>query len=376
MQFLKRARDFSQTFACRGSINKEEDPKLARHDYPVLKSIVLTYIHVQTRDKDGQCTPRLPSICTVGTGIEPPTRTHSSGLSVSPTDVTDEISDVEEQEWPAVEYHHEHGRDDDGNSVSSPEDVEDGATGGQYVGISDEGNNQRLTASPDASVAQNELTSLGGSTSGHYRTISACEEKIAKKGEQLENDQGMRLPGYCFSLRLPSKGDMLIYGGLLLNATTKGTVSCFETLGAEYAAIHFELTSAQVGENSNVRSRRMNISFKFLNLSEKPRQINISGQLVANRSTTFLDSTLNLHLLGRDPLRGVRSYRSGVPAVHAGALPVLQRCAAGLGRHFSDDRFVCNIRQDSVGTDRPPHFLLGLVSSLWDRVPYWPHRSE
>lgn len=33
-------------------------------------------------------------------------------------------------------------------------------------------------------------------------------------------------------LHRPSKRDMLIYGGFIMNATTKGTISCFETLGA------------------------------------------------------------------------------------------------------------------------------------------------
>lgn len=40
---------------------------------------------------------------------------------------------------------------------------------------------------------------------------------------------------------------MLIYGGFLLNMSTKGTIACFETLGAEYAMTHFSLTSAEAG---------------------------------------------------------------------------------------------------------------------------------
>ncbi|CAN0343927.1 unnamed protein product, partial [Hapterophycus canaliculatus] len=48
-------------------------------------------------------------------------------------------------------------------------------------------------------------------------------------------------------LRPPSKGDMLIYGGFLLNVTTKGTISCFETIGAEYAMTRFSLSSAEAG---------------------------------------------------------------------------------------------------------------------------------
>lgn len=40
---------------------------------------------------------------------------------------------------------------------------------------------------------------------------------------------------------------MLIYGGFLLNMSTKGTIACFETLGAEYAMTHFDLTNAEAG---------------------------------------------------------------------------------------------------------------------------------
>lgn len=52
--------------------------------------------------------------------------------------------------------------------------------------------------------------------------------------------------GWC-GVRLPSLPDMLIYGGFLLNMSTKGTIACFETLGAEYAMTHFKMTSAEAG---------------------------------------------------------------------------------------------------------------------------------
>ncbi|CAM9944513.1 unnamed protein product [Ectocarpus sp. 4 AP-2014] len=40
---------------------------------------------------------------------------------------------------------------------------------------------------------------------------------------------------------------MLIYGGFLLNVSTKGTISCFETIGAGYAIMNFSLTNAEAG---------------------------------------------------------------------------------------------------------------------------------
>ncbi|CAM9099439.1 unnamed protein product [Phaeothamnion confervicola] len=41
--------------------------------------------------------------------------------------------------------------------------------------------------------------------------------------------------------------DLAICGGFLLNIATKGTIACFETLGAEYSIVHFHMTSAEAG---------------------------------------------------------------------------------------------------------------------------------
>ncbi|CAM9773448.1 unnamed protein product, partial [Choristocarpus tenellus] len=49
----------------------------------------------------------------------------------------------------------------------------------------------------------------------------------------------------CF--QLPTTMDMLIFGGFLLNMSTKGTIACYETLGAEYSMTHFDLTSSEAG---------------------------------------------------------------------------------------------------------------------------------
>lgn len=46
---------------------------------------------------------------------------------------------------------------------------------------------------------------------------------------------------------VPSFPGMLIYGGFLLIMSTRGTMACFETLGAEYAMTHFGMTSAEAG---------------------------------------------------------------------------------------------------------------------------------
>ena len=155
-------------------------------------------------------------------------------------------SDVEESQWPAVEYHQkQHGSGGVGSSVSSAEELEGGATGGQYVEISGVEHQQR-TVSPGTSDAQAPPTPPGGSRFGGYASISVHEEKVADLVDLQEKDEKTRLPGCCYRLRLPSKGDMLIYGCFLLNVTTKGTISCFETLGAQYASTRFELTSAQV----------------------------------------------------------------------------------------------------------------------------------
>lgn len=53
--------------------------------------------------------------------------------------------------------------------------------------------------------------------------------------------------GAWWRCRMPSVPDMLIYGGFLLNMSTKGTIACFETLGAEYSTTHFGMTSAEAG---------------------------------------------------------------------------------------------------------------------------------
>lgn len=46
---------------------------------------------------------------------------------------------------------------------------------------------------------------------------------------------------------LPSLNEMLIYGCFMLNVSTKGTIACFETLGASYSMTRFGLTSAEAG---------------------------------------------------------------------------------------------------------------------------------
>lgn len=68
--------------------------------------------------------------------------------------------------------------------------------------------------------------------------------------EEAREGDGSLLPGGRreSGLRPPSKGDMLIYGGFLLNVSTKGTIACFETVGALYAMTNFSLSRAEVRE--------------------------------------------------------------------------------------------------------------------------------
>ncbi|CAM9372145.1 unnamed protein product, partial [Hapterophycus canaliculatus] len=88
--------------------------------------------------------------------------------------------------------------------------------------------------------------------SSGYGSVPAEEEREQGSGPGAEGDGDLegggeavaRADAWC---RMPSLPEMLIYGGFLLNMSTKGTIACFETLGAEYAMTHFGMTSAQAG---------------------------------------------------------------------------------------------------------------------------------
>lgn len=79
--------------------------------------------------------------------------------------------------------------------------------------------------------------------SNGYGSVPADDDDD-QQGGQGAGEAVAKAGAWC---RMPSLPDMLIYGGFLLNMSTKGTIACFETLGAEYAMTHFGMTSAEAG---------------------------------------------------------------------------------------------------------------------------------
>ncbi|CAN0431369.1 unnamed protein product, partial [Ectocarpus fasciculatus] len=108
------------------------------------------------------------------------------------------------------------------------------------------------TTETAAAVRDSELGLLAAPPSGTdgngYGSVPAQEEGGGGGGggggdeeeEELRREEGR----WC---RAPTASEVLIYGGFLLNMSTKGTIACFETLGAEYATTHFGMTSAEAG---------------------------------------------------------------------------------------------------------------------------------
>lgn len=147
----------------------------------------------------------------------------------------------------------------DGRSVEADEDVE-GASGGapsvvgQYVDISSDEEGDGGAVGRGSGSGGKALRDVEGG----YQTSAALiesgenigEKEEASEGEEALLAEGKRGAGRRLArrlrLRLPSRGDMLIYGGFLLNVSTKGTISCFETIGAQYAMTNFSLSSAEV----------------------------------------------------------------------------------------------------------------------------------
>lgn len=103
----------------------------------------------------------------------------------------------------------------------------------------------------DAAAAEEGMR--GGSMTGHEgleaRSGSPSSNSSSNRGVWASFVQclGGILRVVGCGCRKPTHGEMLIYGGFLLNVTTKGTIACFETLGAEYAMTRFGLTSAEAG---------------------------------------------------------------------------------------------------------------------------------
>lgn len=166
--------------------------------------------------------------------------------------------DAEEQ-WPPAEF----GRRDGDVASSGP--------GGLFVDSDDEEEMRRrssaaaaTTTTATAAVNDAESGLLTATTASNGNSSSGSSGSRGATGygsipgeegggeEFKEEEQAVAAAGaeegeggaWC---RMPSLPNMLIYGGFLLNMSTKGTIACFETLGAEYAMTHFDMTSAEAG---------------------------------------------------------------------------------------------------------------------------------
>lgn len=176
----------------------------------------------------------------------------SSGLS---------DGDSGDEPWPPAEF----GRKNGGDASSGPhglfvesDDEEEGGRSAAASAASSVPAPQTAAGAPAVSDAEAGLlagtastngTGNGSNGYGSVPTEEAKENGGGLKGERVGVDGGDEEPvavagTWC---RMPSLPDMLIYGGFLLNMSTKGTIACFETLGAEYAMTHFGMTSAEAG---------------------------------------------------------------------------------------------------------------------------------
>lgn len=165
----------------------------------------------------------------------------ASGVSLVPTLATEAGSSV----------------DGDGDSGDDSRSVV-----GQYVEISSDGDGdiRRSTASVGSGGAGEDVAmeDLEGGYQAGAAGLGAGEGDGKDPGEEAALLEGGAKEGWLarnLRLRLPSRGDMLIYGGFLLNISTKGTISCFETIGAEYAMTNFSMTSAEVGQRAGKGKR-------------------------------------------------------------------------------------------------------------------------
>lgn len=158
------------------------------------------------------------------------------------------LSDTEsgDEQWPPAEF----GRKNGGDASSGPD--------GLFVESDDEEDSRSALSAvtaPTAGAASSDAESgllagavTNGGGSNGYGSVPT-EEGKGGGGEEGRMDEGGEEPvaaagAWC---RMPSVPEMLIYGGFLLNMSTKGTIACFETLGAEYAMTHFGMTSAEAG---------------------------------------------------------------------------------------------------------------------------------
>lgn len=162
----------------------------------------------------------------------------------------DEV-DQDPEQWPTPEYYQQSGQTHVGDNGAT------GANGGEQ-------DRYNYTSLESGSRTGSNASFAGGNFIENFSDDDAGEEEKQDKAKNSAGDERMSPLTAGFGddgmrgeegwltrnvrIRLPSKGEMLIYGGFLLNVSTKGTIACFETLGAEYAMTRFGLTSAEVGQ--------------------------------------------------------------------------------------------------------------------------------
>ena len=185
-------------------------------------------------------------------------------------DESSQQEDRRQDQWPAAECYPGEiggGNGRGGRSVEAEEDEDGGRRGGggggsqsvigQYVEISsdeeiDRGAIERASGGGGHTLEDVEGGFQKRAASNGVVDVRGEIERGQEEGERegegavLVEGGGGSQPSRKLRLRLPSKGDVLIYGGFLLNVSTKGTISCFETIGAQYAMTNFSLSSAEV----------------------------------------------------------------------------------------------------------------------------------
>ena len=165
-------------------------------------------------------------------------------LMGAPSDVSLALSTAEDEEWPPAEF----GKNGDASSGPS----------GLFMDSDNEEETRRTRANTNAT---RDVPKRGAVTLSHCQRSmdgnglrgqvpGGGEGGVSSMQSGLLADEGLEDVGGgggWWRCAMPSLPDMLIYGGFLLNMSTKGTIACFETLGAAYAMTHFSMTSANAG---------------------------------------------------------------------------------------------------------------------------------
>lgn len=170
----------------------------------------------------------------------------------------DDVPNQEQHDlWPAAEYSppgsvssNSGGRTGRGSPPSVVGQYVDISGDGGWGGSDDKGMEDVEDGYQTGLAAAAAGAAAAGNRAGVQPAFHVSAEDEAKHGDVVGRETSTLGDGGWLArklrLRLPSRGDMLIYGGFLLNVSTKGTISCFETIGAAYAITTFSLTSAEV----------------------------------------------------------------------------------------------------------------------------------